>query len=334
MIQKRRSQPLSRKCTKEDRVVRKRLADGSVKEYRYPRVRAEKVGRYGANTLGALIVAYKRSPEWKALSPSTKAGKSLYLKPLEEVHQLDTAKLRRRQIIAIRDGIADLSGNGAAGKFISAARTLMAWAISRDWIENNPAAEIKALPGGSLRAWTNAEADHAIANLPQPYRRAVILARYTGQRRGDLIRLTWSAYDGHALRLRQQKSGKSAPELVIPIPAALKAELGEWRKSTASTHILTSVTGRPWVATHLTNALPRELQKIGLDRGLNIHGLRKLAATSLAEAGCTVHQIAAITGHRTLSMVELYTRSVDQKNLAESAVAQLETRILKLTKTS
>jgi integrase len=38
-----------------------------------------------------------------------------------------------------------------------------------------------------------------------------------------------------------------------------------------------------------------------------MHGLRKAAARPLAEAGCTTHEIAAITGHKTLSEVERYT---------------------------
>ena len=37
--------------------------------------------------------------------------------------------------------------------------------------------------------------------------------------------------------------------------------------------------------------------RAGLPR-LGIHGLRKLAATRLADAGCSTHEIAAITGHR------------------------------------
>jgi integrase len=58
--------------------------------------------------------------------------------------------------------------------------------------------------------------------------------------------------------------------------------------------------------------------------GLNVHGLRKLAATALAEAGCTPHEIAAVTGHKSLAMVELYTRSAAQERLALTAIGRLE----------
>lgn len=43
------------------------------------------------------------------------------------------------------------------------------------------------------------------------------------------------------------------------------------------------------------------------------HGLRKARAKALAEAGATVHQIAAWTGHITLEEVEHYTREADRR---------------------
>lgn len=58
--------------------------------------------------------------------------------------------------------------------------------------------------------------------------------------------------------------------------------------------------------------------------GLSIHGLRKLAATALAQIGCTPHEIMAVTGHTTLAMVELYTKSVQQEGLAGSAITRLD----------
>ncbi|HEX3346756.1 MAG TPA: hypothetical protein VHS58_01485, partial [Acetobacteraceae bacterium] len=52
---------------------------------------------------------------------------------------------------------------------------------------------------------------------------------------------------------------------------------------------------------------------------------RSLAAVRLAEAGCSTLEIGAITGHRTLSMIALYTASSDQQRLAEAAIVRLET---------
>ncbi|WP_366927353.1 tyrosine-type recombinase/integrase [Hyphomicrobium sp.] len=46
------------------------------------------------------------------------------------------------------------------------------------------------------------------------------------------------------------------------------------------------------------------------------HGPRKLAATALAEAGATSHQLVAWFGRKSIKEAEIYTRAADQKKLA------------------
>ncbi|WP_126154541.1 tyrosine-type recombinase/integrase [Paracoccus haematequi] len=55
--------------------------------------------------------------------------------------------------------------------------------------------------------------------------------------------------------------------------------------------------------------------KAGLTDGKSAHGLRKARAESLAEAGATTHQIAAWTGHETLSEVQRYSKAANRKRL-------------------
>jgi integrase len=147
----------------------------------------------------------------------------------------------------------------------------------------------------------------------------VVLALYTGQRRGDLIALPWTAYDGSTIKLRQQKTGA---RMTIPVHPNLKVELDAWRSAATSTMILTTAHGLPWKPQHVSHMLPIAMERIGLPP-LNVHGLRKLAAARLADAGCSMHEIAAITGHRSLSMVQLYTASADQERLAGAAIIRL-----------
>jgi integrase len=52
--------------------------------------------------------------------------------------------------------------------------------------------------------------------------------------------------------------------------------------------------------------------------------MRKAAARRLADAGCTPHQIMAITGHRSLKEVTRYTRAAEQRRLAQAAMARLQ----------
>jgi hypothetical protein len=45
----------------------------------------------------------------------------------------------------------------------------------------------------------------------------------------------------------------------------------------------------------------------------------------LAEAGCTAHEIRAISGHKSLREVERYTKAADQERLARAAASRLAT---------
>jgi integrase len=44
-----------------------------------------------------------------------------------------------------------------------------------------------------------------------PSRLPLLLALWTGQRQGELLKLPWSAYDGAYIRLRQSKTGVRSP---------------------------------------------------------------------------------------------------------------------------
>jgi integrase len=53
------------------------------------------------------------------------------------------------------------------------------------------------------------------------------------------------------------------------------------------------------------------------------HGLRKAAATRLAESGATTQEIMAVTGHQSLHQVEVYTRAAARPGMADAAFVKL-----------
>jgi integrase len=58
--------------------------------------------------------------------------------------------------------------------------------------------------------------------------------------------------------------------------------------------------------------------------GYSVHGLRKNAAQTLAEAGCDVQDIMAITGHRSIGMALHYAKRADRKRRARQAMDKWE----------
>ena len=121
-----------------------------------------------------------------------------------------------------------------------------------------------------------------------------------------------------AIHIRQIKTGR---EVWIPVHEALAAIIA--KAPTNLTFILTDQ-GKPFTPTGFGNWFHRECLAAGL-RGCSAHGLRKAAARRLAEAGCSTHEIAAITGHASLKEVARYTEAVDRRKLAASAMAKVRT---------
>ncbi len=135
---------------------------------------------------------------------------------------------------------------------------MWAYAVDYDWPVTPAVAArlLRDLPVGEWPAWTEAEADLAVQHLPERLRRAVILARFTGQRRGDLIAMRWSDYDGQTIRVVQEKTGQ---RLVIPVVPELQAALESWRPSVVDLSsgkpvgtILVTDAGEPWQASNLS----------------------------------------------------------------------------------
>jgi hypothetical protein len=143
---------------KVGRVVRHTLADGTQKEYRYPPHRPKSRSHRPSDSLSALIEAYQRSPEWRALADATKRNYSIYLRELAKIGHVRAQDFKRRELLLIRDAIAERRGNGAGTGFVRAASALFGWAVGREWIDASPATRIKALEGGTLRAWRRCRA--------------------------------------------------------------------------------------------------------------------------------------------------------------------------------
>src|SRR5215813_14742539 len=74
---------------------------------------------------------------------------------------------------------------------------------------------------------------------------------------------------------------------------------GDHKSAAGQMTFLTTEFGKPFTAAGFGNWFREQCDMANL-RHCSAHGLRKAAARQLAEAGCTEHEIAAITGHASL----------------------------------
>jgi integrase len=80
--------------------------------------------------------------------------------------------------------------------------------------------------------------------------------------------------------------------------------------------------GKPMRKESLGNVFREACDKAGC-RGSG-HGLRKAAATRLANAGASIHELNAALGWEGTKMASLYTKAADRERLAKSALAKLQ----------
>ena len=122
---------------------------------------------------------------------------------------------------------------------------MLSWALNRGLVMVNPCEKAGRLYRGSRadKVWTAADEATFIGRAPKHLHLALLLALWTGQRQGDLLRLPWSAYNGTHIRLRQSKTGA---RVVIPVGTPLKTMLDVTPKR--RTVILTSTALKPWTA--------------------------------------------------------------------------------------
>ena len=115
-------------------------------------------------------------------------------------------------------------------------------------------------------------------------------------------------FDGESLQVEQEKTHEP---LWLRCPKPLLEALKKAPRT--SDYILTNSWKRPWAnATTLSHAIRNQLAKIGV-QGLVMHGLRKTAASDLADLGIGVSGIQSLTGHKSAGMALYYVRLADQK---------------------
>jgi integrase len=297
--------------------VAKILADSSVVTYYYawkggPRLNGEPgtpefiasyheaVSAKGSQPTGILLDllhAFQASSEFTGLRDRTRAD---YIKQIKQIEvafgdmPLNALNARgaRAEIMAWRDHLATRSRRQADYAWTVLAR-ILSWSKNRGLLSENPCERGGRLYRGNRadKVWTAEDEAAFYRSAPSHLHLPVLLALWTGQREGDLLRLTWSAYDGETIRLKQSTTGA---RVSIPVGAPLKAALDAARR--LSPIILLTSEGKPWTPDGFRASFAKARAKAGIV-GVTFNDLRGTAVTRLALAGATEAEIATITGH-------------------------------------
>ena len=278
----------------------------------------------------SLIAAYKITTEFTGLTEKTKQSYRQYLNMIEQefgTMPISVVQDRRARgkFKEWRDGMA--ANPRKADYAWTVLARLLAVSKDRGLISINVCER-----GGRLYEADRAEIiwleEHikafcAVASAELQF--ALLIALWTGRRQGELIGITWSQYDGTHIRLQlgKRKKGKPRNRVVIPVGMPLKLALDARRPEKAEGPILRNTFGEPWTSDGFRTSWGKAFDRAKLDN-LHFHDLRGTAVTRLALAGCTVPQIAAITGHSLRDVEEILKAHYlgGQSELADQAIAK------------
>jgi integrase len=274
-------------------------------------------------SVDAAVVGYYNSLAFRSLAIGTQKMRRAILERFRAEHGDKRIAMLPPEFIVRTLG---KRSPAAARNWLKTLRGLLEFAVGEKFRADDPSQGIR-LPkmpkSDGIATWTEDEiqafeAKHPIGSRP---RLAFALLLFTAQRRGDVVRMGRQHVRDGAISVRQQKTGAA---LEIPIHHGLQTVLD----ATPSEHLTFLVTefGKPFTSAGFGNWFRDRCNEAGLPRHCSAHGLRKAACRRLAEAGCTAHQIAAISGHASLREVERYTKAADQARLARDAINREQLR--------
>jgi integrase len=327
----------------------KTLADGTVRTYWYawrggPSLHGEPgtpefiasyneaVAAKAATPQGVILSilhGYQASEDFRGLADSTRRSYVPLIRRVEKDFcdfplSALTDRRTRGVFMAWRDKIAAVSGRRQADYAWSVLARVLSWALDRGIVAANPCTHGGRLYRGSRaeKIWTAADEATFLERAPAHLRLALLLALWTGQRQGDLLRLPWSAYNGAYIRLRQSKTGR---RVQIRVGAPLKLALDSAPRR--STIMLTTSDGKPWTSDGFRASWRKASAAAGIV-GVTFNDLRGTAVTRLALAEASEAEIATVTGHSlrdVRSILDAHYLARDPA-LGDNAIAKLERR--------
>lgn len=278
-----------------------------------------------AGTFQELITAYQQTTDFTRLRPSTKTEYTRYIRMIET--EFGDMPIKALNDPTVRGDFLDwrdrLSKDGArkADYAMAVASSILSWAFDRRKIVAHPLERHGKLHKVSRVdiVWKPQQQAAFLAATPSQLRLPFLQALHTGQRQGDILRLTWNRYDGERITLRQSKRGAA---ISVRVTGELKAALDATPRL-GLTMCLTS-RGQPWTSSGFRASWRKACAEAGVE-GVTFHDLRGTAVTRLAFAGCTVPEICGVTGHSLKEATTILDRFyLSSGGLADSAIAKIE----------
>jgi integrase len=271
-------------------------------------------GAPAAGSLNWLIDRYRETTAWTSLSMATRRQRENILRQvIETAGDKPIVAVTRASIEDGRDRRSPHLGR----HFLDTMRGLFRWAAKAKHAKDPTlGVEDPVRPkSDGFRPWTEDDVAAYQARWPVGTRERVWLdvLLYTGLRRGDAVRLGRQHVRNGEVTIKTEKTGAVVTGLPVLQVLAETLKAGPCGDLT----FIVGADGRAFVKEAFGNAFRKACRDAGVPG--SAHGVRKLAATTMADNGATEAQLEAVFGWTGGRMASLYTRSANRRRLATSS---------------
>lgn len=308
------------------------------------------------NSFGASYIAVKKSKAWRDLADTSHhayscAIENFLMKPVAKGGDLiwrdvPLADFKRKHLNMILDDETSFAPH-IKKTLIIALRKLFQKGMDLEWCESDPTIGVKYHAGKMRGDQPWSDADHARYcarwRVGTPARTCYALARWLGNRRGDLCKLRWDDYaterfwdedSGQLVTLdgfwvehekgahRRKVKGEPPKRVFQPITPMLAEAIAPLDRNSGT--VLVTRRGKSYSKTSLTVLMQKHWTlKAGIEAGRTLHGLRFALGATAANAGVSIRDSMALLGHENVKHAMLYARDADQVRAAGRAQAKV-----------
>lgn len=285
--------------------------------------RATAPGKAAKGTLEWLWMLYRQSDAWRDLSLATRKQRENIMRPV--LKAAGSHALSKINAASIQAGKDRRSATPSQAKhFVTTMRNMFAWAIDTKLARTDPTQGIKFKRSkkekkGGFPVWTDDDIEAFERRWPRGTRQRVMfdIFLYTGLRRGDAAKVGKQHVKNGVISLETEKTGTW---VYIPVLPELQATLDAGPTGDMA-FIGNALTGGSLKKEVLGNLFAEACRAAGIKK--SAHGLRKAAATNVADRGGTDSELDALFGWEDGQTSKIYTKASNRKRLATRAGAKL-----------
>lgn len=280
-----------------------------------------------SGTLQWLWDQYRQTAVWAALSKATRRQReNIMIKVLAVSGHSPAGNVTEADIEAGKDDRRATPSQ--ARNWLDAMKGMFRWAKKAQHVKTDPTRDVenpKRPKTKGFPEWTEADVEAYHARWPLGTRERVWLDMllYTGPRRGDVCRLgrqhVRTVADGSREIAFKTEKGGELVEVTIPLLAILETTLAAGPCGDLT--FIIGERGRAFTKESFGNTFSAAARQAGVKK--SAHGVRKIAATTMADNQATAHQLMAIFGWTTMQMAEHYTKAANRRRLARESVHML-----------